>query len=337
MIANRRHFLHFLVNRLNFTLMIPDAIKKLITHESFYIQELLNQTGEIEKAASLCAKCRGRIIVTGIGKSGVAARKISSTLTSMGSPAIFLHPTEALHGDLGIISAEDIAICISKSGRTRELEHLIAHFKRWGIPIIAITSESNSPLAKNSKILLQIPTVEEGEPLGIIPTTSVICSIALGDAITAGMVLIKKLTKDQFSVYHPGGEIGHQLTQVSELMHTGDEIPKVSTKATLRDAIVEISNKKFGTSLIIEENKLMGIITDGDVRRAIQRTDISDPLGENVMHFASSNPKTISPDSLAEEALSLMERYKITSLIVKTENEIVGFIHLHDILDRKVV
>lgn len=314
-----------------------EIIKRLLAHESQNIANLAGQEEAIKEAVRLCADCRGRIILTGVGKSGIAARKIAGTLNSIGTPAIFLHPTEALHGELGVISQDDVAICISKSGFTPELEVLLAEFKRWGLPIIAITARRDSPLAKSADVLLLLPAESEGDPLGIIPTTSVVCSIAFGDAIAAGIVHVKGITREKFRAHHPGGMLGRRLTRVREIMHTDDEIPRVPSSATLRDAIIEITRKKLGTTLIMDGEKLLGILTDGDVRRAIQREDVPDPLNENVMVFATPHPKTISPDSIAEEALNIMERHKITSLVVIEAGKVVGFIHMHDILRRKVV
>lgn len=317
---------------------IEKLILHLLNHESSSIKLLENQVQEIIKATELCLSSDGRVIITGLGKSGIAGRKIAATFTSLGMPAVFLHPTEALHGELGILSPNDVTICISKSGETEEIIELVAHFKRWGLPIIAITANKNSSLAKNANVVILLPTADEGEPLNIIPTTSIICSIAIGDAIASTFVHIKGITREQFGVYHPGGSLGHKLTKVSELMHTGDEIPVVSPDATLRDAIVEISKKRLGSTLIMDKEHLCGILTDGDVRRAVQRTDIKDKdkLNENVMIFASKNPKTISPSSLAEEALQQMETQKITCLVVMDNNKVVGILHLHDVLRRKV-
>jgi len=317
--------------------MADDAIKNLLESESRAIKALLAQREAIAEAAKLCANCKGRIIATGLGKSGIAAKKIASTLTSIGAQAIFLHPTEALHGDLGIVSPQDVAICISKSGETEEITHLVAFFKRWGIPIIAITANKKSLLYSNADLRILIPEVEEGEPLGVIPTTSVVCSIAAGDAIAAEIISMKGITKEKFRQFHPGGLLGRNLTKVSELMHTGDEIPIIPPSATLKDAIVEITQKKLGTTLIMDGEKLIGILTDGDVRRAVQREDIEDPLKENVLIFATRNPKWTTPDALAEEALRKMENHKITSLVVMEDGKVVGFIHMHDILGRKIV
>jgi len=317
--------------------MADDAIKNLLESESRAIKALLAQREAIAEAAKLCATCKGRIIATGLGKSGIAAKKIASTLTSIGAQAIFLHPTEALHGDLGIVSPQDVAICISKSGETEEITHLVAFFKRWGIPIIAITANKKSLLYSNADLKILIPEAEEGEPLGVIPTTSVVCSIAAGDAIAAEIISMKGITKEKFRQFHPGGLLGRNLTKVSELMHTGDEIPIIPPSATLKDAIVEITQKKLGTTLIMDGEKLIGILTDGDVRRAVQREDIEDPLKENVLIFATRNPKWITPAALAEEALRKMENHKITSLVVMEGGKVVGFIHMHDILGRKIV
>ncbi len=315
--------------------MLRDVIKRLLEHEAQALVGLTSQIDAIIEVASLCAACRGRIIVTGIGKSGIAARKIAGTLTSIGAPAIFLHPTEALHGELGIISADDVALCVSKSGRTEELGALLAFFKRWGLPVVAITADANSPLAREADITVVLPTAEEGEPLGIIPTTSVVASIAVGDAVAAALVKMQGLTKEQFREFHPGGAIGQRLMKVRDLMHTGEEIPIVPPSATLRDAIVEITRKRLGTTLIVDGERIVGIITDGDVRRAIQRDP--NPLEKPATDFATPKPKTISPNALAEEALSLMEQNKITSLVVVDGEKLVGFIHMHDILQRKIV
>ena len=317
--------------------MLKQTIRKILADESQNIANLAGQTEAISDAVRICSECKGRIIVTGLGKSSAAARKIAGTLTSIGSPAIFLHPTEALHGEMGVISDDDVAICISKSGWTEELGILLGEFKRWGLPIIGITADENSPLAKNSDVLILIPTKSEGDPLGIIPTTSVVCSLAIGDAIACGIVDMKGITKEQFRASHPGGSLGRSLTKISELMHTGDEIPIVSKNANLRDAIVEITRKRLGTTLIMDGDKLLGILTDGDVRRAIQRTDIDHPLDENVLTFATLSPKTISPDAIAEEALRIFEENKITSLIVVENDKVIGFLHMHDVLQRKVV
>lgn len=316
---------------------LENVILNLLKHESSSIKLLENQTRAIIEATRLCLSSSGRIIVTGLGKSGIAGRKIAATFTSLGMPAIFLHPTEALHGELGILSSDDVTICISKSGETEEIMELVAHFKRWGLPIIAITSNRNSSLAKSSDVVVLLPTNDEGEPLNIIPTTSVVCSIAVGDAIASAAIHLKGITKEHFGAYHPGGSLGHKLTRVSELMHTGDEIPVVPPTATLRDAIVEISKKKLGSTLVMSRENLLGILTDGDVRRAVQRIDTKDGLDENVMTFATRTPRTISPDALAEEALRLMESAKITCLVVvERGGRVVGILHMHDILTRKV-
>ncbi|MCD6595190.1 KpsF/GutQ family sugar-phosphate isomerase [bacterium] len=317
--------------------MLKETIKKLLAHESQNIANLAGQIDAITDAARICSECDGRIIITGLGKSGAAARKIAATLTSIGSPAIFLHPTEALHGELGVLSANDVVICISKSGRTEELDILLGEFKRWGLPIIGITADENSPLEKKSDVIIILPTKSEGDPLGIIPTTSVVCSIAIGDAIACGIMQIKSITKQQFRANHPGGSLGRRLTKVSELMHTDDEIPFVSKNANLRDAIIEITEKKFGTTLIMDDEKLLGILTDGDVRRAIQCKDIDDPLDTNVVNFATLAPKTIPPDAIAEEALQIFEQNKITSIVVMDNGKVVGFLHMHDILQRKII
>jgi arabinose-5-phosphate isomerase len=312
-----------------------ESIGALVRHEANAIATLESQSQAVADAAQICAACKGRLIVTGLGKSGIVARKIASTLTSIGKAAIFLHPTEAVHGELGIVSSDDVAICISKSGKTVEIEQLMQLFKRYGLPTIAITSGADSFLALHSDVCVLLPTAEEGEPLGIIPTTSVVTSIAIGDAIAAALVVLLEITPDRFREFHPGGSLGHMLTKVSELMHNGDELPIVAPNSTLRDAIIEITRKRLGTAIVITDGTVLGIVTDGDVRRAVQNS--ANALELPVFSLMTRNPKTISIDSLVEEALLIMEQNKITSLVVTDRAKLAGLLHLHDILAKKLV
>jgi len=316
---------------------LQETITKVFAREAQAIALLSASVIEIECAAKLCANCNGRIIVTGLGKSGFAARKIAATFSSVGVPAQFLHPVEALHGDIGAISANDVAICISKSGHTQELALVIAHFERVGIPIVAITSDSESSLAKMAQVTIKLPSHDECDPLNIVPTTSFVCTIAAGDAILSGVILLKGITREQFRQFHPGGSLGHRLTKISAVMHVDDSIPHVPSSATLRDAIVEISRKGFGTTLVMEGQTLLGIVTDGDVRRAMQSASSVNQLNDNVMQYATKLPRTISPCAIVEDALRIFEEHKITSLVVLDGDNVVGFVHIHDILERKVV
>ena len=317
---------------------IRTNIQKLLLHEGAAIKGLSCLEGDIIDVVRMLSDSKGRLIVTGLGKSGYAARKIAATMSSVGCASMFIHPTEALHGDLGAILSDDIAVCISKSGETLDVKALMSMFRQLGIRIISITSEADSTMAQNSDIALIIPEKGEGDPLGIVPTTSIIATIAIGDAIAVGYMTAMGITLNRFRKSHPGGALGRRLTEIYELMHTGAEIPTVSKDATLRQAIVEISRKKLGTVVLLDkENRLCGIVTDGDVRRAFEQVLIPHPLDEPAIKFACRKPKTITPDAIAEEALFLMEKKKITTLVVLDGAEVVGLLHLHDILKDKVI
>ncbi|MFP4458546.1 MAG: SIS domain-containing protein [Candidatus Zixiibacteriota bacterium] len=293
---------------------------------------------DIYAAVELIDSVKGRIIITGLGKSGYAGRKIAATLSSIGRASIFIHPTEALHGDIGAIDHGDIAICISKSGETKEMKELMRAFKLHGIKTISITTDSESSLAKLSNLSLILPTSKEGDPLELVPTTSIILTIAIGDAIAAGLMKMDGLTCDRFRIYHPGGSLGTRLTRVRELMHTSDELPAASPEQSLREAILIITKKKLGVVIVNDKNdELIGILTDGDFRRAIQCGKFDHPLEENILNFITKEPKTISPDMIIEEALHIMEENKITSLVVLEKQKVVGLIHMHDVLQQRII
>jgi arabinose-5-phosphate isomerase len=286
-----------------------------------------------EKAVDLLFNCRGRIIITGIGKSGLVGRKISSTFSSIGSPTIFLHPAEAQHGDLGIVTTDDVVIAISYSGNTEELLSLLPYFKRFGIKIIAITGNPQSSLAKNSDVCLDVGISKEACPFGTIPTTSSTATLVMGDALAICLLKKRNLKKEDFALFHPGGTIGKTLLlRVKELMHTGDENPIVNENVSLKDAIYEMTSKGLGmTSVIGNRGKLVGIVTDGDLRRILERE--SNVINLPVKKVMTRNPKTIAEDTLAAQALMIMEKYSITSLIaVDDKQRPYGVIHLHDIL-----
>lgn len=285
------------------------------------------------EAIELLFNCRGRIIITGIGKSGLVGRKISSTFSSTGSPTIFLHPAEAQHGDLGIVTTDDVVIAISYSGNTEELLSLLPYFKRFGIKIIAITGKPQSSLAKNSDVCLDVGIPREACPFGTIPTTSSTATLVMGDALAICLLKKRNLKKEDFALFHPGGTIGKTLLlRVKELMHTGDENPVVNENVSLKEAIYEMTSKGLGmTSVVGNKGKLVGIVTDGDLRRILERE--SNVINLPVKKVMTRNPKTITEDTLAAQALMIMEKYSITSLVaVDDKQRPYGAIHLHDIL-----
>ncbi len=289
------------------------------------------------KAVKTIYDSKGKVIVTGIGKSGHVAHKIASTLSSTGTPAVYLHPADALHGDLGIISQDDVVIAISNSGETSEILSLIPYVKFVGVPLIAITGNERSTLARKSDILLLVRVEREACPLNLAPTASTTATLVLGDALAIALLELRGFTKEKFARLHPGGLLGRKLKLVKEIMHTGDRVPRVSVNASMREAILEMTSKGFGATTVVDEGgRIVGIITDGDLRRYIERgNDLNNGRVEDAM---TRNPKVISPDSLVGEALSMMEKYKIMVLpVVDEEGRPVGIIHLHDILGSGII
>lgn len=284
----------------------------------------------------LLSKTKGRVVLTGVGKSGLICKKIAATLSSTGTPAFFLHPTDAAHGDLGMVKGEDTVIAVSNSGETQELLSIIPTIKSFGIPVIAITSKPKSSLARLSDVVLNLHVEREACPLNLAPTTSTTATLALGDAIAAALMKLKGFTEKDFKRFHPGGKLGIRLSKVKELMRKGEEIPKVSPNSSVKDVIYEISSKKLGATLVIDEKgKLKGIITDGDLRRAFERGFDLESKAKEIM---TKNPKVIDGNLFAEEALKIMEENKITVLpIVNKKGEVEGIIHLHDILGRRIL
>ena len=313
---------------------IIEEAKKVLSIEHQAIRSLLDKIDEsFVRAIDILHNCKGRIIVTGMGKSGLIGKKISSTFSSTGTPTFFLHPAEGGHGDIGIVAADDVVIAISYSGNTEEVVSLLPFFKRFGIKIISITGDPNSVLAKNSDVRLDVGVREEACPLGITPTASTTAALVMGDALA--MVLLKKrgLKKEDFALFHPAGSLGKRLhLRVGDLMHRGSENPIVNYKVSLKEAIYEMTSKGLGmTSVVDDENRLVGIVTDGDLRRILERE--LDPLNIPVGKLMTRNPKVIGEDVLAAEALRIMEYHSITSLIViDQENRPYGTLHLHDIL-----
>ncbi|MGB9562049.1 MAG: KpsF/GutQ family sugar-phosphate isomerase, partial [bacterium] len=260
-------------------------------------------------------------------------------LASIGIASYFVHAGEAAHGDLGIVTEDDVVIAFSKSGRTEELLCLIPQLKRLGVKLIVVTAEPQSPLAEQANLVVPIPVEKEGEPFGIIPTTSAVAMLAFGDAIAVHLMKMCGFDKNKLAVVHPAGNIGRMLKPVSEIMHKGDEIPIVDESATLIAAIIEMTSKKLGVTLIARNgDELVGIYTDGDIRRTLQRNPADNLLNRKVIEFATLNPKTIPPTTIVEEAIYIMEKNKITSLpVVSPDNKILGIVHLHDLIQLKTV
>ncbi|HEX2113352.1 MAG TPA: KpsF/GutQ family sugar-phosphate isomerase [Alphaproteobacteria bacterium] len=276
----------------------------------------------------------GRVIVSGMGKSGHVARKIAATLASTGTPAQFVHPAEASHGDLGMITAADAVVCLSNSGETPELNDLVAHAKRFEIPLIAIVGREDSTLAQAADIALILPKTPEACPLGLAPTTSTTMMLALGDALAVALLERKGFTAEDFQVLHPGGKLGKALIKVSDIMHTGDEVPLVPLGTGMREAVLVMTAKTFGCVGIADAaGKLVGIITDGDLRRHID----GDLFAQKVEDVMTHAPKTIRPQALAAEALGRMKANKVTALFVVAEGKVLGILRIHDILRAGVV
>lgn len=295
--------------------------------------------GAFVQAAETILDCRGKVIVTGLGKSGAIARKFAATLSSTGTPAVFLHLAEGIHGDLGVIDSNDIVVGISYSGETGEISGLISTIRRLKVKLIAITGHLDSSLAKAADIAVPVAVPREACPLGLAPTSSTTASLALADALAVVVHQARGFTKEDFAMRHPGGSLGRSLLRVEDLMHTGDALPLAKSSDPLGTAILEMTRQKLGIVCIADEHgKLAGVITDGDLRRLLQSGDdklLSKATGEAVL---AKNPRTVQPDTLAVQALTIMEDNRITALIaVDADHRPTGVIHIHDILRSKVV
>lgn len=315
-----------------------EKAKKAIRIEAEAIVKLADRLNrDFLTAVEMIDRTKGRVIVSGIGKSGIVAKKIASTFSSIGIPAIFFHPAEGMHGDLGLVRHDDLLIAISKSGETEELLNLLPLFKRLEIPIIALTGDTESILAGQADAVIDVSVKQEACPNNLVPTSSTTAAMVMGDALAIALMEKRGLTPDDFAVFHPGGAIGRSLIKVSQIMHTGEEIPCVGPDTPFMKMILEMTGKRLGTTTVVDgDNHLMGIVTDGDLRRAIEKKlPLETIKAKDIM---TSNPKKIGPDRLAIDALNSMERHKITSLaVVTSENKLVGLLHMHDILNAKVI
>ena len=306
--------------------------KKVLEIEGKALLELSKTLGDsFDKAVETILNAKGRIILTGIGKSGLIAQKIAATLTSTGTPAIFLHAAEAVHGELGSILPDDIVIALSYSGETLEIKNLLEFIKRNGNVLISLTGDENSTLAKYSDIVISVRIEKEACPIGLVPTTSTTATLAMGDAIAVALMETKGFTKDDFAYFHPGGKIGKKIVKVKHLMHTGDSLPLVKEEEPMIDVVKIVSEKRLGVAIVVDEKEnLTGIITDGDIRRAIVKFgSIEKKRAADCMH---ANPITITPEEISVKALNIMEQKKITSLVVVNDDKkVLGLIHLHDL------
>jgi len=289
---------------------------------------------EFDKAVEIILTCKGKLIVSGVGKSGLIGAKMAATFASTGTPSFFLHPTEALHGDLGMISRDDVVIAISYSGESSELSSILPHIKRFDIPLIGMTRDENSTLAKFSDLLIPVRVEQEACPLDIAPTTSTTVTLALGDALAVCLMEARNFKKEDFASFHPGGSLGRQLfVKVKDLMRH-DNLPIISQNSRLKDTILTISEGRLGTALLVDDsNKFVGIVSDGDVRRALLEEDFS--LETEAIHYATKSPFLIEDmDMLASDALVLIEKKKIQLLVVTDKNNIIqGALHLHDLVE----
>jgi arabinose-5-phosphate isomerase len=318
---------------------ICDLGRAVINTEAKMINALTDRIDDkFAQACQYLHNCKGRVAVMGVGKSGHIGKKIAATFASTGSPAFFIHPSEAKHGDIGMLTRNDVVIALSNSGETEEIISILPFIKRLDIPMIALTGKPNSTLAKAATINIDVSVEKEACPLGLAPTSSTTAALVMGDALAMAILEKRGFTEKDFALSHPGGTLGRRLLlRVDEIMHQGEAVPVVTEEANLKEALVEMTQKKLGMTTIVDcEGKLLGVFTDGDVRRAF---DNNADIHKTVIHqVMSKNPKVIYADLLAAEALSIMESFKITSLVVVNKlNRLAGIIHIHDILRAGVV
>ncbi len=317
--------------------MIIEQAKEVLKIEAQSILSLMERLGpEFEKAVDLILKAKGRVILTGMGKSGLIGRKIAATFNSTGTPALFLHPAEAIHGDLGMVTLDDIVLAISNSGQTTEINNILPMLKNLGARIIAFTGGMDSPMTRICDVVIDVGVEREACPMGMAPTASTTAALAMGDALAVALMNSRRFNQDDFKRFHPGGILGERLSiNISEVMLTDDQIPMVPMGSKVKNAIHEIDSKKLGATLVIDKDQtLAGIITDGDLRRALlNHENIREVKVEIIM---SPSTKTIGENRTAAQALELMELNAITHLaIVDEQNRVKGLVHLHDLLGRE--
>ncbi len=316
-----------------------DVGRRVLDIEARAVQALVQRLdGGFSKAVDLLYRCKGKVVVSGMGKSGLIGQKIAATMASTGTPSFFLHPAEGLHGDLGMLARRDVLIAISNSGETQEILQLLPFMERMGIPVMAIVGRKNSTLAKNSAVALDVSVAEEACPMGLAPTASTTAALAMGDALAVALLEKRGFKEQDFAQFHPGGTLGRRLlVKVRDLMHKGQEVPQVGETVLASEAILEMSAKKLGMTTVVDRaGALLGVITDGDLRRFVQQGGDFSKITAGSL--ASRRPKLIGPDELAAKAVEMMERYAITTLVVgDNAKRIVGVVHLHDLLKHGIV
>ena len=315
------------------------SARRTLEIEGHAIQVLLGRLNEsFVTACRLCLACSGRVVVTGMGKSGHIARKVASTLASTGTPAFFLHPAEAGHGDLGMITGTDLVVALSNSGETPEIVILLPHLKRLGVPLITLTGNPDSTLGHTAAAVLDVGVADEACPLNLAPTASTTAALAMGDALAVALLEARGFTKQAFADAHPGGNLGRRVLKlVEQVMRTGDAVPHVSSGTTLGEGLLEMSRKGLGMTVVVDdENRVLGVFTDGDLRRALDnQIDIHDTPMKQVM---TQNPKSVRAQALATEAVNLMQRHRITALpVTDAQGRLIGALNVHDLLRAGVV
>ena len=317
--------------------MVIEQAKQVLKIEAHGILGLVDKIGpEFKRAVELILKSKGRVILTGMGKSGLVARKIAATLNSTGTPSLFLHPAEAIHGDLGMVTPDDIVLAISNSGKTAEINAILPLLKKMGAKIISFTGDPDSPMALASDIVIDVGVEREACPLGLAPTASTTAALAMGDALAVALINKRRFGREDFRKFHPGGSLGERLAvKVKEIMLTDNNVPMVESGTLVAQALEEINRKKIGATLVVDSKKtLKGIVTDGDLRRALlKHKQIHDLTVDSIM---SASPRTIEENQRAAEALAIMELHGITHLVVvDRNNRVKGIAHLHDLLGRE--
>ncbi len=310
-----------------------EIARRVISMEADAVRQLLNEIdARFVKAIDLIFQCQGRIIVTGLGKSGAIGRKIAATFASTGTASYFMHSSDGAHGDIGILHRDDVVICLSKSGESDELATLLPVFKRLGVPIISITGNRHSTLAKNSDVILTIGNIEEACPHDLAPTTSSTAMLALGDALAMALLEKRHFTKEDFAFLHPAGTLGKRLLlKVDDVMETGSRLPAVPPTATMKEVVLEMTAKRGICMIVDEQNHVLGIMTNGDLNRLIEKTEHFFPIP--VKDVMNRQPKVVYSGTLAATAYKKMERYRIIAMPVLNENDqLIGVIHLHDIM-----
>jgi arabinose-5-phosphate isomerase len=319
--------------------MSRDTARRVLETEAEAIRELIPRLDEsFDRAVDTLLGCAGRVVTTGMGKSGIIAQKISATLASTGSPSLFLHPAEAIHGDLGRIVKGDVLLAVSHSGDTEEILALVPWVKRLGSPVVALTGSSRSPLAQAADVHLDVSIRAEACPLGLAPTASTTAALAMGDALSMALLERRGFTVEDFAVLHPGGRLGKKLLRVEDLLHTGDAVPRVGPETLMKDVLFEMTRKRLGlTTVVAEDGTLLGMISDGDLRRQMERHGYA-LLDRKAAECMTRNPVLVGRRELATAALDRLESRKITSLLVTdAQGRVEGVLHLHDLWKTEMI